>query len=191
MTRRRSRSRRRQAPAWLMLLVLLLVAALWWLQQRPAPGEAWLTRITDGDTVHVRLGDEDRTLRLLWIDTPEKYAGASLTSDVRRCAFLGHGVRQRLRLMGQQASAYARGMLHVGDRVTVERRGTDYFKRTLAVLYTKEGTLYNKAIIAAGYACIYRKASYPPELEGMMAQARRQRRGLWAREPALMACLCG
>ena len=177
--------------AGFLLLVLLLGVALWWLQQRPAPGAAMLTRITDGDTVHVRLGNEDMILRLLWIDTPEKRAGASLSSDVRRCAFLGRRVSQRLRFMGQQASAYARSLLHVHDRVIVERHGRDYFKRTLAVLYTKGGVLYNKAIIAAGYACIYRKAPYPAELERELALARRERRGLWAQEPALMACLCG
>lgn len=187
--RRRTRSRRQKAPAWLVLLVLL-ATALWWWQQRPAPGEAVITRITDGDTVHVRLDGQDSTLRLLWIDTPEKYTGTSLNSDVRRCANLGPRVRQRLQAMGQQASAYAGNMLHVGERVKVERHGTDYFKRTLALLYTKDGTPYNRAVITAGYACIYRKAKYPHDLERLLAQAQRQRRGLWGREPALMACLC-
>lgn len=189
MRRRSRRSRRQKAPAWLMLLVLL-AAALWWWQQRPTPGEAVVMRITDGDTVHVRMDGLDTTLRLLWIDTPEKFASASLDSDARHCATVGPRVRQRLQAMGKQASAYARNMLHVGERVTVEHHGTDYFKRTLALLYTENGTSYNRAAIAAGYACIYRKAKYPPDLERLLAQAQRQRRGLWGQEPALMACLC-
>ena len=187
--RRNPRSPRQKAPTWLVLLVLL-AAALWWWQQRPTPGEAVITRITDGDTVHVRLDDRDTTLRVLWIDTPEKFASASLDSDVRHCAIVGPRVRQRLQAMGKQASAYARNMLHVGEHVKVERHGTDYFKRTLSLLYTQDGTPYNRAVIEAGYACIYRKAKYPPDLERLLAQAQRQRRGLWSQEPALMACLC-
>ena len=189
MRRRSRRSRRHQAPTWLVLLVLL-AAALWWWQQRPTPGEAVITRITDGDTVHVLLDGQDTTLRLLWIDTPEKFASASLDSDVRHCAMVGPRVRQRMQAMGKQASAYARNMLHVGEHVKVERHGTDYFKRTLALLYTQDGTLYNRAVIEAGYACIYRKARYPHDLEGLLAQAQRQRHGLWGQELALMACLC-
>lgn len=172
-----------------------LFAVLWYIFLLDAHASnnkttAVITKITDGDTVHVRLNGKDTTLRLLWIDTPEKYGGSSLDSDVRRCGYQGHQVRQRLIRMGEQASAYARSRLHVGNTVTVETQGTDYFKRTLAILYTSTGIPYNRVIISDGYACIYRKASYPHSLEGLLSQASYEKTGLWEKESELMKCLC-
>src|SRR3954449_5642826 len=36
-----------------------------------APGEATVTRVVDGDTIHVALGGADETVRYIGIDTPE------------------------------------------------------------------------------------------------------------------------
>src|SRR4051794_30026321 len=60
----------------LLLLAALVVAGLGtWRpgsgEDAPAPGEAVVTRVVDGDTVHVALGDQDETVRYIGVDTPE------------------------------------------------------------------------------------------------------------------------
>ncbi len=149
--------------------------------------EAKVVKVADGDTITVRLEDGRKAkLRLLWIDTPEKSEGYKLLRDVDKC----NTSKRKMRQMGQKATAYAKRNFHVKDRVKVKIEGRGQFKRYLALIWNKEGELYNEEVIKDGYACIYRKAEYPEYLEKFLEEAKKKRKGLWKEYYKIMECLC-
>jgi len=148
---------------------------------------ARVVKVADGDTITVQLEDGTKAkLRLLWIDTPEKSEGYKLLRDVDKC----NTSKRKMRQMGQKATAYAKRNFHVKDRVKVKIEGKGQFKRYLALIWNKEGELYNEEAIKDGYACIYRKAEYPKHLEKLLEEAKKKRRGLWKEYYKIMECLC-
>lgn len=153
-----------------------------------APGEytAEVKKVSDGDTIVVNVNGEKAKLRLLWIDTPEKSEGYKLLNDADKC-----GVSKRkMRDLGQKATAYAKRNFHVKDKVKIKIEGQGDFKRYLALIWNKNGELYNEEVIKDGYACIYTKKKYPKYLEELLAEAKKKRRGLWKDYYKIMNCLC-
>ena len=147
-----------------------------------------IVRVVDGDTVVVDSMETGQIrLRLLWIDTPEKYSSRKLDEDAERCGVSRHKMRQ----LGYKASAYAHRTFHAGDRVVIETQGKGYYGRTLALIWDKNGILYNMRVVADGYSCIYRKANYPFFLNVLLMEAAQEGKGLWGEYPAVMSCLCG
>ncbi|MBK5281016.1 MAG: thermonuclease family protein [Nitrospiraceae bacterium] len=68
-----------------------------------------------------------------------------------------------------------------GKRVTVQTHGHDKYKRTLADVFLSNGTHVNHVLVKDGWCWWYRK--YAPGdtvLEGLEAEAREGRKGLWA-----------
>jgi micrococcal nuclease len=117
-------------------------------------------RVVDGDTVRCTSGER---VRLLLIDAPE----------------MGQeelGLRSRLALEALvPAGTVVRLELDVHER--------DRWGRLLAHLHTADGVWVNREMVARGYAVVL---VFPPNvrhveaLRAAMAEARRERRGLWA-----------
>lgn len=118
-----------------------------------------VSKVVDGDTVHCRDG---RKLRLLLIDAPESAQG-------------DYGLRAKLAL---------EEMSPVGSRIRVELdvQERDRYNRTLAYIYTQNGTFINREMAKRGYALV---STYPPNLKyvdtirAAMQDARANNRGLW------------
>ena len=94
-----------------------------------------VTRIVDGDTLHVRVGAKTEKVRLIGIDAPEQgacYAGQS-AATLRTLAF-----NKRVKL--------------TGDR-TQSRR--DRYKRLLAYVTLPNGTDAGRHMLLWGYAVLY------------------------------------
>ncbi len=134
------------------------------------PGGATVTKITDGDTIHVRIDGaaKDTTVRLIGIDTPE----TKRPNTPVEC-------------FGTEASAHMRELLPVGTRVRLEPdvEPTDRYGRTLAYVFRADDDLFvNRAQVEDGYAAPYR---YPPnvahadELSEAGRRARERGAGLW------------
>ena len=132
-----------------------------------APGtreETTVTRVVDGDTIHVSLDGDDVTIRLIGIDTPEVY---------------GH-----VDCYGPQASAFTDRLLKPGTHVRYEigRETHDVYGRTLAYLWLDNGRMFNELLAENGYA---RTLTIPPNDEyarlfaAAAQSARAARRGLW------------
>lgn len=127
-----------------------------------------VVKVIDGDTITVKIGGKNETIRLIGIDTPE-------TSDPRT------GVQ----CFGKEATAKLKSV--IGERVSIEKDAgegeRDKYDRLLAYVYSEEGTMLNKYMIAQGYAYEYTyddAYKYQKEFKAAEADAKAKRRGLWA-----------
>jgi micrococcal nuclease len=139
-------------------------------QASPAgPGQAVVTRVVDGDTIVVRLGDVDETVRLLGIDTPESV-----------------DPRSPVECFGKEASKHTAELLPPGTQVLLVRdiEARDRYDRLLAYVYrSDDGIFVNRVLVQDGFAAVL---TYPPnvahadELTAAAALARDEGRGLWS-----------
>lgn len=99
---------------------------------------AEVTKLVDGDTVHVTYLNKKIKVRLLGIDTPELH------------------FQNRSQPMGQEATDYLETMLSVGDKVTVyyEYEKFDKYGRTLGHI-EKNGVNINLELLKSGMAVVY------------------------------------
>ncbi|MFZ4515288.1 MAG: thermonuclease family protein [Acidimicrobiia bacterium] len=134
------------------------------------PAEAaTVTRVVDGDTIKVRIGSTDATVRLIGIDTPE-------TVDPRR----------PVQCFGKEASAHTSALLPKGTAVQLvaDVESRDKYQRLLRYVYrSSDGLFVNDALVRDGYARVY---TYPPnvahakEFVAAEREARASQRGLWS-----------
>jgi len=157
--------------------------------------QATVIRVSDGDTVWVLINGRQRKLRLLGIDTPEKFASRKLSREAAHCG-VSEGYKKNL---GQMATHYAKKLLTKGQKVRLVSYGRGYYGRVLGVIYLPDGTCYNEKIVEDGYACVYKyhghKSSQLPwtewiKLNRLLDKARRHKRGLWSVDYTVMDCLC-
>lgn len=115
--------------------------------------------VSDGDTLTVLCArNERKKVRLAEIDAPEK-----------RQAF------------GDAAKRFCSSLAYDRDVVVVER-DTDRYGRLVAQVLLPDGRSLNRELVAAGYAWWYKQYSKDKSLGELEAEARRERRGLWAEE---------
>lgn len=141
-----------------------------------------VTRILDGDTIHVRLknGPSER-VRLIGIDTPEVHESEKLERDVRQSGRM----REEIRALGRLASEFTKRHLdsrEIGLEYDVQSR--DQYGRSLAYVWLQDGTLFNMLILKDGYAQVI---TIPPNVRyaelflACQREARQAKRGLWGR----------
>lgn len=126
---------------------------------------ARVARVSDGDTIKVRVRGRTEEVRLIGIDTPEVYFGAE-------CG-------------GPQASASLKRVLHAGDRVTLIRDRSqdnrDRYGRLLRYV-ERRGRDVGRKQIRRGWAKVYvyqRAFNRLPSYRRAEASARRHARGVW------------
>ncbi len=125
--------------------------------------------VVDGDTVHVRIGREVETVRLIGIDTPE-------TKDPRR----------PVGCFGPEASARTRELLPKGTVVEVvpDSELRDTYGRLLAyVTRVDDGLFVNLQLAAEGYAevlSIAPNTAHAAEIRAAVDSARAAGLGLWS-----------
>jgi micrococcal nuclease len=136
---------------WPVLIVVALAAA------SAAEIQAKVVGIADGDTITVLHEGKQIRVRLHGIDAPES---------------------------GQAFGARAKqftSSLAFGQTVTLRDRGHDRYGRLLAEVVLPDGRSLNREIVRAGFAWWFRKyAPSDQELAKLEAEARAERRGLWA-----------
>lgn len=142
----------------------------------PAVTRAVVTRVVDGDTIHVRMPDGAlEKVRLSAVDTPES------TWDHEP--------------FGKEASSYAKQSL-AGRTVYLETgpvlRDDTSDRRLLAFVWLERpvdrsdaevrAKMFNARLLADGYAEVYEAAQnreYMDEFRELEAEARQARRGMW------------
>lgn len=128
-------------------------------------------RIVDGDTIVVSKNGEEKTIRLIGIDTPE-------------LNFTGDGAADPF---GIAALDYAKSML-IGKNVELEMdvQETDQYGRLLAYVWI-DGIMLNKLLLEQGIAKV---ATYPPnvkyadEFMSIQQRAMEQKLGIWSNQPS-------
>lgn len=166
----------RRSPACFLIGFLLVALSL-----APAlpssaadafPESGTVVRVADGDTVTVKFSDGvERRVRLIGVDAPEiddsreEVAFRAFLS--RRFAF-HHLYRRAVRL------SY--------DFPSLDEHG-----RVLAYVWPETGRLFNEFIIRLGFASAFLKypfrRDYQERFRAAEAEARRENRGFWRREP--------
>ena len=129
-----------------------------------------VTNVSDGDTIKVLINDKTETIRLIGVDTPE-------TKDPRK----------PVQCFGAQASTYTTQQLK-GKKVQLiadtSQQERDKYGRLLRYIYTQDGTLFNKQLIANGYAYEYTYQNNPYQFQSEFKQAQQtaqqQQLGLWS-----------
>lgn len=128
--------------------------------------------VHDGDTISAQFPDgERRRVRLLGVDAAEISGGTEETrfhgEMARRFAFLA--------LFGRTV------------HLSWDSERTDKYGRTLAYVWTEDGTLFNELIIREGFASVLPwfplKADIMARLREAERKARAERRGLWSGPP--------
>ena len=135
------------------VLLLFLAASLL------SAGEfaATVVSVADGDTLTVLHDDRKVRVRLFGIDCPEK--GQPFGTEARR---------------------FTTG-LALGKEVTVIEKDIDRYGRIVATMVLADGRNLNNEIVATGWAWWYKRYAPGDEvLQRLEAQARKDRRGLWA-----------
>jgi micrococcal nuclease len=135
------------------------------------PRDGTVTRVVDGDTLHVRVHGQDETVRLLGIDTPELHRPGTPVE------------------CGARAAARAMEALADGARVKLyadpsqDRR--DRYGRLLAYAVTTGGVDLGEAMVRRGWAKVYVYEEHPfqrvARYRAAAAAARAARRGVDAR----------
>jgi micrococcal nuclease len=130
-----------------------------------------VTKVTDGDTIHVKIEGNDETVRLIGINTPE-------TVDPRR----------PVQCFGKEASNRMKELAK-GKIVRLEYDNSqslrDVYGRLLAYVYLEDGEMLNRKMIAEGYAYEYTYMTpykYQKEFRGLQKLAQTSGRGLWAQD---------
>lgn len=133
------------------------------------PVQGHVTKVTDGDTIHVAVDGQDVDVRVLGIDTPEtKKPGTPI-----QCG-------------GLEATQFAHQHLDgqtVGLTADPTQAPTDRYKRALRYITLPDGTDYSVAIASAGWARSYVYGHKPvekqPEIARAQADAQAAHRGIW------------
>jgi micrococcal nuclease len=128
-----------------------------------------VSKITDGDTLHVVIEGNDETVRLIGINTPE-------TVDRERA----------VECFGKEASSrmseIAKGKI-VRHEYDDSQSLLDTYGRLLAYVYLEDGQMINRKMVAEGYAYEYTYMTpykYQSEFRELQYLAQSAKRGLWS-----------
>ena len=143
----------------LVLLSLLFISSSY-------AGSLKVFRVTDGDTITVRDGRIEKTIRLVGIDAPE----------------VSHKKRKPSQPFAQAATKHIAGMV-LNKNVEIKEYGQDRYGRVLAVVFL-DGKNVNLEMVKAGYAEVYRGTPAPgfdsaPYWKAE-EEARAAKKGMWA-----------
>ena len=149
------------------LLVPLCALSLVGCSVPAQPGTAIVKRVIDGDTIELRIGKSNETVRLLGIDTPETVHP-----------------NKPIECFGPEASARTKELLPHGTRVRIERdvEARDHFGRLLLYVFLGD-QMVNELLLRDGFArtlAIEPNTTHAAHFERISAEARTTNAGLWA-----------
>ena len=142
-------------------------------------------KVIDGDTFIL---DDDRKVRLLGIDAPERYDSGKLDRDADNSGVSKKVISRLGKLSGEFLTSIVEGR-----RVRLEREpdpdyeDEDKYGRLLRYSYLEDGTFINGEMVKEGYCLVYEKyyVSKTPELRTYQREAKEKGKGLWGEIPGL------
>ena len=138
-----------------------------------------VTKVIDGDTFKMSNGEK---VRLLGIDTPEKFDSEKLNRETSRSG----KDKETIKKLGEAASEYVRKLVEGKKVKLVKEPGgddKDKYGRSLRYVYSEDGTFINAKIIEDGYANVFNSSSISKskmdQFRKLETEARESKRGLW------------
>ena len=136
-----------------------------------------VTRVVDGDTFVLSTNER---VRLIGVDTPEKFNSSKLKKDAER----SQKDIKTIQKLGEESSNYAKKMVEgkkvilKTDKYSAEK---DRYGRLLRYVYLEDGTCINSKIIEEGYGNAYTSFKFEKmdEYRQLEREARTNNRGLW------------
>jgi micrococcal nuclease len=134
----------------------------------PSSSSGRVTRVVDGDTIHVRVGGRDEKVRYIGVDTPESVKPGT-----------------PVQCFAKRASAFNKRLV-AGETVRLVRDAEerDRYGRLLAYVYRVRDNLFiNATLVTGGYAVpltVPPNVAHAKEFRILAATARRHGRGLWS-----------
>ncbi len=162
------------------LLFLFAVLSLFAPVETQAQEIATVVRVIDGDTLKISYGDQEESIRLIGIDTPESQANKKAKRDAART---GDDI-QLILSQGREATNYVKGLVKPGDSVQIEFdvQERDRYTRLLGYVHLSDGKMLNEEIVRAGFAnlmTIPPNVKYQKRFSKAYKEARDNKRGLW------------
>lgn len=160
---------RRHSTKLLVLKTAALFSLFFFLITYAAEGRAWgetyvsadIVKVSDGDSIIVRIGSKKEKIRLIGIDAPE--------------------IRQRP--WGQMAKKHLSALIGRSTvKIETDVVKRDRYGRLLAYVWTADGRFVNLEMLRDGYAVIY---TFPPnvshvnELRTAQTEAKNKKIGIW------------
>ena len=147
-------------------ITIYLLVTVFLISSFCSAGQLKVSRVTDGDTITVRDGRIEKTIRLVGIDAPE----------------VSHKKREPSQPYAQAATKYLAGLV-LNKTMEIKEYGQDRYGRTLGIVFLT-GKNMNLEMVKAGYAEVYRgtpaagfdSAPYWKAEE----EARAAKKGMWA-----------
>ncbi len=133
-------------------------------------GRVLVSRVIDGDTLKIKIGEKEDTVRLIGINTPESVDPRTTVE----CFGIESSDRMTELVEGKE-------VLVAKDPTQSER---DKYNRLLAYVYLTDGTLLNQKMIEKGYAFEYTHIvpyEFQTEFKEAESEAREKGLGLWDR----------
>ena len=145
--------------------------------------EAYVRRVVDGDTFEIDEKDNSGKylhVRLLGVDTPEKYQSDKMDRDSERSG----KDKETIKKLGEISSKFAKNMIE-GKKVILmpeeNYEDKDKYGRLLRYVYLEDGTFFNMKLVEEGYATAFRTYNISKKNDFIKAEnkAREQKKGLW------------
>ena len=169
--RMRDYTRHRLIELTSLLLIIVVAVSMGWGTER----ERTIVRVIDGDTLELDGGER---VRLIGVDTPEKFESAKMDRNAQRSG----QDKKTIRELGELASQFTKSLCE-GKRCWLEydTQLKDKYGRTLAYVHLEGGTVVNEEIIRQGYGNAYTRFPFRDleKYRELEAKARKGRCGLW------------
>lgn len=141
---------------------------------------ALVKKIFDGDTFEAEINGKTEKVRMLGIDTPERFDSEKFDRDMERTG------RDKKTVQKLGELSYEHTVRLIGGKKVILKTepggdNKDKYGRLLRYVYLEDGTFVNLKIIEDGYANAYRKfkISKQKELVDAEKSARENKKGLW------------
>lgn len=141
---------------------------------------AVVKKIFDGDTFEAEINGKTEKVRMLGIDTPERFDSEKFERDMDRTG------RDKKTVQKLGELSYENTVRLIGGKKVIlvpepDGDSKDKYGRLLRYIYLEDGTFVNLKIIEEGYANAYRKfkISKQTELINAEKEARKNNKGLW------------
>lgn len=141
---------------------------------------ALVKKVIDGDTFEAEINGKTEKIRLLGVDTPERFDSEKFDRDLERTG----RDKKTIQKLGELSYRHTLRLIG-GKKVMLEADpigdNKDKYNRLLRYVYLDDGTLVNLKIVEDGYANAYRRFTLSKQEEFIQAErkARENKKGLW------------